>query len=64
MFYDYFSRFHKIQTRTYIKILRHCSLQKNVLNTPERLQIRTIDSKKDILDQKIKVTKSVLNFPI
>ena len=30
-FHNYFSRFHKIKSRTYIKNLRHYSLQLNVL---------------------------------
>ena len=31
IFHNYFSRFHKMKSRTYIKILRNCSLQMNVL---------------------------------
>ena len=31
-FHDYFSRFHKIKTKTYIMNLRHRSLQMNVFH--------------------------------
>ena len=55
---------HKIKTRTYIKILRHISLQMNVLSMSLKFQICTINNKRDILDQKIKVKKLVLNFRI
>ena len=55
---------HKIKTRAYIKILRHSSLQMNVLIMPWKLEVCNVNIKRDILDQKIKVKKSVLNFPI
>ena len=32
VFHDYFSRFRKIKTRAYIKILRHCSFHTNVFH--------------------------------
>ena len=35
----------------------------NVLNMPIKSQVCTVNNKKDILDKKIKVKKSVLNFP-
>ena len=35
----------------------------NVLNMPIKSQVCTVNNKRDILDQKIKVKKSVLNFP-
>ena len=38
-------------------------LRMNVLNMPFKSQVRTVNNKRDILDQKIKVKKSVLNFP-
>ena len=34
----------------------------NVLNMPIKYQVCTVNNKRDILDQKIKVKKSVLNF--
>ena len=54
----------KFKTRAYTKILRHGSLQMNVLNMPLKLEVCIVNIKWDILDQKIKVKKSVLNFPI
>ena len=35
----------------------------NVLNMSIKSQVCTVNNKRDILDQKIKVKKSVLNFP-
>ena len=54
---------YKNKSRTYIKILRHGSLQMNVLSMSIKSQVCTVNNKRDILDKKIKVKKSVLNFP-
>ena len=54
---------YKNKSRTYINILRQSSLQMNVLNMPIKSQVCTVSNKRDVLDQKIKVKKSLLNFP-
>ena len=51
-----------MRTRTYIKTSRHSSLQMNVPNVSLKLQICTINNKRDILDQKIKVKKKGFKF--
>ena len=56
-FHDYFSRFHKMITRTYIKKLRHGSLQMNVSYGYQKFHPWEIINKGDILVQKIKVKK-------
>ena len=60
---DYFSRYHKIKTRTYIKNLRHGSLQMNVFYGYVKLHPWEIIDKGDILVQKIKVKKNTFRFP-
>ena len=62
-FYDYFSTFHKIKTRTYIEILRHGSLQMNVFIRHVKFHTCNTVFEGDILDQKIKVEKSIFKFP-
>ena len=42
--------------------MRQGSLQMNVLNMPIKSQVCTVNNKRDVLDQKVKVKKSVLNF--
>ena len=54
-FHDYFSRFHKIKTRTYIKNLRHGSLHMNVFYKYVQFYVWEINIKGDTLVQKIKV---------
>ena len=43
-----------IITRTYIKNLRHSSLQMNIIERHVKLQTGTFISKRDIFDKKIK----------
>ena len=62
-FHYYFSRFHKIKSRTYIKNLRHCSLQRNVLCRYVKFHAWGMINNGDILIQKIKVKKSIFIFP-
>ena len=62
-FHNYFSRFHKIKSRTYIKNLRHGSLQMNVLCGYVKFHAWGMINKGDILVQKIKVKKSFFIFP-
>ena len=54
-FHDYFSRFHKIKTRTYIQNLRHYSLHANVLYRHVKSYDWKIINDGDILVQKTKV---------
>ena len=61
-FYKYFSKFHKMKSRTYIKNLRLCSLQMNVLCRYVKFHAWGLISKGDILFQKIKVKKSIFRF--
>ena len=61
-FHYYFSRFHKIKTRTYIKNLRHGSLQINVFYMYVKFHGWEMIIKGDILVQKIKVRKSIFRF--
>ena len=63
IFHNYFSRFHKIKSRTYIKNLRHGSLQMNVLCRYMKFLAWEMINKGDILVQKIKVKKSIFIFP-
>ena len=63
IFYDYFSIFHKIKTRTYIQILRHGSLQMNVFIRHVEFHTCKTIFEGDILDQKIKVKKLIFKFP-
>ena len=63
IFHNYFSRFHKIKSRTYIKNLRHGSLQMNVLCRYMKFPAWEMIIKGDILVQKIKVKKSIFIFP-
>ena len=58
-----FFTFHKIKSRTSIKILRHGSLQMNVLIRHVKFQNCNANIEGDILDQKIKVKKSIFKFP-
>ena len=53
---------HNNKTKTHINILRHLSLQINTLNMSQTLKVCTVNKKRDILDQKIKVKKSVFKF--
>ena len=46
------------------KIIMDKYFKMNVLNMPCKLKVCTINSKRDILDRKIKVKKSFLNFPV
>ena len=62
-FHNYFSRFHKIKSRIYIKNLRHSSLQMNVLCGYVKFHAWEMINKRDILAQKIKVKKSFFIFP-
>ena len=62
-FYNYFSRFHKIKSRTYIKNMRHGSLQMNVFSRCVKFHTWEMIIKGDILVQKIKVKKSIFMFP-
>ena len=62
-FHNYFSRFHKIKFRTYIKNVRHCPLQMNVLCRYVKLHAWEMIIKGNILVQKIKVKKSISIFP-
>ena len=57
---------HKIKTRTYIKMLRHGSLQMNVLSMSLKLKICNINNKRDILDKKNKSEKIgfKLTYPV
>ena len=57
---NYFSRFHKIKSRTYIKNLRDPSLQMNVFCRCVKFDAWGTISKGDILVKKIKVN----NFEI
>ena len=50
-------------SQNFDKCPRFLSLSMNVLNMPIKSQMCTVNNKRDILDQKIKVKKSVLNFP-
>ena len=48
-----FPFFHiKLKTRAYINILRHGSLQMNVLNMPLKLEVCTVNIKRYILGHK------------
>ena len=62
IFHNYFSRIHKIKSRTYIRNLRHSSLQMNVFCRYVNFHDWGIINKGDILVQKIKVKK--INFQI
>ena len=62
-FHNYFPRFHKIKSRTYITILRHSSHQMNVFCMCVKFQAWGMVNKGDILVQKIKVKKSIFIFP-
>ena len=53
---------HKNKTMTNIKNLRHGSLQMNVMNMHVNFGKNQCNIKQEILDQKIKVEKQVLNF--
>ena len=55
--HSYFSRFHKIKSRTYIENLRHSSLQMNVLSGYVKFHAWGMINKGDILVTKIKVKK-------
>ena len=55
IFWNIFSRFHRKQTSTYIKILRHSSLNSNVFNTYVKSQVCNLHNERDIHVQKIKV---------
>ena len=61
-FHYYFSRFHKIKTRAYIKNLRHGSLYTNVLYMYVKWYAWEINIKGDIPVQKIKVEKYIFQF--
>ena len=54
-FKNIFSRFHRKQTRTYIKILRHSSLNSNVFNLYVKSQVCNLHNERGIHVQKIKV---------
>ena len=60
--HNYFSRFHKIKFRTYIKNLRQGSLQMNVLCGYVKFHAWGMINKGDILVQKIKVKKPIFIF--
>ena len=60
--YNYFSRFHKIKSRSYIKNLRNGSLQMNVFCRHVNFHDWGMIIKGDILVQKIKVKKSIFKF--
>ena len=62
-FHYYFSRFHKIKSRTYIKNLRRSSLQSNVLCRYVKFHAWGMINNGDILIQKIKVKKTIIIFP-
>ena len=62
-FHNYFSRFHKIKSKKYIKKLRHGSLQMDVLCGYVKFHEWAMINKRDILVQKIKVKKSFFIFP-
>ena len=55
IFLNIFSRFFKKQTRTYIKNLRHSSLDSNVLNMYVKYQVCNLHNERGIHVQKIKV---------
>ena len=57
-----FSKFYKKKTRTYIKILRHSSLDSNVNNTYAKFHSWNLHSKRDMYVQKIKVKKSIFRY--
>ena len=63
IFYNLFSRFRKIKSRTFIKNLRHCSLQMNVHCRHVKPHAWEMITKGDILVHKIKVTKLIFIFP-
>ena len=63
IFFFFFSRFHKIKSGTYIKNLRHGSLQMNVLCRYVTFHAWGMIDKGDILVQKMKVKKSIFRFP-
>ena len=57
-----FSRFYRKQTKTYIKNLRHSSLDSNILNIYLKFQTCNLHNKRAIHVQKIKVKKIILEF--
>ena len=63
-FHDYFSRIHKIKTRTYINNLRQGSLHINVFYKYVKSYDWEMNIKRDISVQKIKVKKSNFKFLI
>ena len=62
IFLYYFSRFHKIKTRPYIKDLRHSSLDQDVGYMYREFQLSIYHSKRDIDVQKIKVENAFFVF--
>ena len=62
-FHNYFSRFDKIKSRTYIKNLEHGSLQMNVNCMYMKSHVWEMIIKGVILVQRIKVKKSISIFP-
>ena len=63
IFHNYFSRFHTIKSRTYVKNLRNLSLQTNVLCGYVKFHAWGMIYKGDILVQKIKVKKIIFHIP-
>ena len=63
IFHTYFSRFHKMKSRTYFKILRNSSLQMNVLCRYVKFQAWGMINEGDILVQKVKVKKIYFHIP-
>ena len=60
--HDYFSRFHKIKTRTSIKNLRQSFLNLNVFYNCEKFYNREMNIERDISVQKKVVKKSIFKF--
>ena len=61
-FQDYFSRFHKMKTRAYIRNMRHRSLHTNVFYNCVKFYVWEMNINGDILVQKIKVKKYIFKF--
>ena len=62
IFLNILSKFYRKQTKTYIKNLRHSSLDSNVFNMYVKFQICNLHNKRGVHVQKIKVKKIILEF--